>query len=79
MPSERVVRIYEQHIRSLSVQERLELLALVTADLAAHRESRRGQRRRSVLELRGLGKEIWEGLDAQMYVNRLRDEWEKPA
>ena len=25
----------------------------------------------------GLGKEIWEGIDAQEYVNQLRDEWEK--
>ena len=25
--------------------------------------------------LRGLGKEIWQGEDAQEYVNRLRDEW----
>jgi hypothetical protein len=25
----------------------------------------------------GLGKEIWEGIDAQEYVNKLRDEWER--
>ena len=25
----------------------------------------------------GLGKEIWDGEDAQEYVNRLRDEWER--
>jgi AbrB family looped-hinge helix DNA binding protein len=25
--------------------------------------------------LRGLGREIWEGTDAQEYVNQLRDEW----
>ncbi|MFI5366551.1 MAG: hypothetical protein ACHQ4J_13110 [Candidatus Binatia bacterium] len=28
-------------------------------------------------DLRGLGKEIWRGLDAQAYVNELRDEWER--
>jgi hypothetical protein len=28
-------------------------------------------------ELVGLGKEIWKGEDAQGYVNRLRDEWER--
>ena len=28
-------------------------------------------------DLRGLGSEIWEGEDAQEYVNRLRDEWER--
>lgn len=26
--------------------------------------------------LRGLGKEIWEGVDAQKHVDGLRDEWE---
>jgi hypothetical protein len=30
---------------------------------------------RSLLELEGLGTELWEGLDAQERVNRLRDEW----
>lgn len=32
--------------------------------------------RRSILDLAGLGKEIWEGIDAQQYVNELRDEWD---
>jgi hypothetical protein len=30
---------------------------------------------RSLLELEGLGAELWEGLDAQERVNRLRNEW----
>lgn len=31
---------------------------------------------RSLLELEGLGAEIWVGVDAQGYVGALRDEWE---
>ncbi|MEZ2238191.1 hypothetical protein [Microcoleus sp.] len=31
--------------------------------------------KRSILELEGLGKEIWHGIDAQEYVNRERDSW----
>ncbi len=31
--------------------------------------------KRSILELRGLGKEIWNGVDAQEYVNQERDSW----
>ncbi|MEQ8465893.1 hypothetical protein [Coleofasciculus sp. F4-SAH-05] len=31
--------------------------------------------KRSILELRGLGKEIWNGMDAQDYVNQERDSW----
>ena len=33
--------------------------------------------RRSILELRGLGKEIWEGADAQEHVESLRKEWDQ--
>ena len=31
---------------------------------------------RSLLELRGLGKEIWEGVDPVQYINELRDDWD---
>ncbi len=31
--------------------------------------------RHSILELRGLGKEVWKGVDPSQYVNELRDEW----
>jgi hypothetical protein len=31
---------------------------------------------RSIMELHELGKEIWVGIDAQKYVNKLRDEWD---
>jgi len=31
----------------------------------------------SLLDLRGLGKEIWGKEDAQTYVNKLRDAWNK--
>jgi len=29
----------------------------------------------SIFELEGLGKELWQGIDAQEYVNRERDAW----
>ncbi len=32
--------------------------------------------KRHITELRGLGKEIWEGQDAQEYINAERDSWE---
>ena len=31
--------------------------------------------RHSLLELQGLGKEIWQGIDAQEYVNQERATW----
>jgi hypothetical protein len=33
--------------------------------------------RRSILELRGLGKEIWEGIDTDAYIKAERDSWER--
>lgn len=33
--------------------------------------------RRSIRELRGLGKEIWQGVDAQEYVRAERAAWER--
>jgi len=33
------------------------------------------QKRHDILELKGCGKEIWKGVDAQQYVNKLREEW----
>ncbi len=34
------------------------------------------KRRRRITELQGLGREIWEGVDAREYINELRDEWD---
>jgi hypothetical protein len=32
---------------------------------------------RSILEFEGLGKEIWEGIDVQAYIDQERDSWDK--
>ena len=45
-----------------------ELAALVRRQIAT-------QPRRSILELQGLGKEIWKGIDAQEYIDRERASW----
>jgi hypothetical protein len=33
------------------------------------------ERPRSILELRGLGKEIWQGVDVQDYIDQERASW----
>lgn len=68
-----VEEIYQQYIKPLPNKEKLRLLAKVSNDLA---ETEIEKPKRSLLELEGLGKEIWEGIDAQEYVNELRNEWE---
>jgi hypothetical protein len=34
-----------------------------------------GQKRRSILELQGLGKEVWQDIDPEEYIDRERDSW----
>ncbi len=59
--------------KALSLEERKELLELLH-ELVAKDERKPT---RSLFELAGLGKEIWQGIDAQEYVNELRDEWDR--
>ena len=68
--------IYKQHIKSLPAEERLELLALIARELARERAASANEARHSLMELRGLGKEIWEGIHAQEYVDKLRGAWD---
>jgi len=69
-------RLYEQQIRSLPASERLRLVALIAQDLAMPPSTTKQPRQRSLLELEGLGSDIWEDIDAQEYVNELRKEWD---
>ncbi len=36
----------------------------------------KGGKRRNITELRGLGKEIWDGIDPDEYVAKERDSWD---
>jgi hypothetical protein len=64
-----------EEARKLSRDELKELIkALIDIDSKPQPES--PQKRRSLREFRGLGKEIWDGIDAQEYVNKLRSEWD---
>ena len=64
-----------QQAKTLSGQERKELVKLLVDSLDVPEAAPRQLRRLS--ELRGLGKEIWEGIDAQEYVDQLRSEWDE--
>jgi hypothetical protein len=71
-----LAREYLQHIlqqvENLTPDEQLRLLE----ELASIVRSRITQKpKRSIMELEGLGKEIWQGIDAQEYVNQERDSW----
>lgn len=61
-----------EEIRELSAEERQRLISLIEKMPTA--PAARQKPRRSILELEGLGAEIWQGIDAQEYVRQLRDE-----
>lgn len=61
-----------ERISHLPQQEKVDLLAELASQV---RDGNRKGKKRSIMELEGLGKEIWAGIDAQEYVDRERDSW----
>lgn len=59
-------------ILSLSRDEQAEITHMLINQLSQPDASKS----HSILELEGLGAEIWKDLDAQEYVNQLRHEWD---
>ncbi len=60
-------------IQLLAFEDQLGLLE----DLASMiRQELTTQPKHSIMQLEGLGKEIWAGIDAQEYVNQERDSWD---
>jgi len=40
--------------------------------------SARDQVRHSIMELRGIGKGVWRGIDVDAYINEERNSWDQP-
>lgn len=59
--------------KALTPSERKELAKLLIDQIAVDAD----KPQRSLKELAGLGKEVWKGIDAQAYVDELRDEWDR--
>jgi hypothetical protein len=70
------IEVYDdvlRRVQRLSPDDQLRLLEDVAS--LVRREVTGQARRRSILELRGLGREIWQGVDAQDYINEERASW----
>lgn len=59
-------------VEKLSPEEKLQLIEHVAHEL----HETRSEKIRHWREFRGLGKEIWQGVDTQAYIDKLRDEWD---
>jgi len=61
-----------KEIRDIPVDEQKKILDIVRLLKVGIKTSRN---KLDITELRGCGKGLWKGIDAQKYVNKLRDEW----
>jgi hypothetical protein len=70
------INVYDdvlRRVQRLSPDDQLRLLEDVAS--LVRRKVTNQARRRSILELRGLGREIWQDMDAQDYIDQERASW----
>lgn len=72
--------IYERLVKDLPPEEQLRLVELIVRRIAPPPRGQEAEvparKIRNIMELHGLGKEIWDGIDVQEYVESQRKEWE---
>lgn len=57
------------------LEEKAYVQTVVIRDLSQEEAE---QPKHSIMELRGIGKGAWAGVDVQQYINEMRDEWDTP-
>ena len=65
---------YVRGIQRLRPEEQLSLVEIISARLK--RTMRKKKMKHRILELEGLGANIWKGIDAQEYVCNERESWD---
>jgi hypothetical protein len=71
---------YEQilaQVLRLDTSAQKNLIADLTAHLNREPKAQPAAKKRSIMELQGLFKGVWKGLDAQEYVDQERADWAK--
>jgi len=58
----------------LTLEEQQQLLQDIANVVQRHQVTNKPQR--SILEFEGLGKEIWEGIDVDQYIEEERNSWD---
>ena len=64
-----------QYTTHLSENEQLELISKISARILNQRLTK--SKPKSWMDMAGLGAEIWKDVDAQEYIKRERESWEK--
>jgi hypothetical protein len=65
---------YVRGIEHLKPNEQLSLIEIMSARLK--KTLKQEKAKHSVMELEGLGADIWKGIDAQQYVSKERESWD---
>jgi len=65
---------YIKGIERLRPDEQLNLIGIISSRLKAN--LKRKKAKHSVMELEGLGAQIWKGVDAQRHVSKERKSWD---
>jgi len=77
MPMKTTPTSYNEYVRgihSLQPEEQLRLIEVISASLK--KTLRKKRVKHSIMELEGLGADIWHGIDAQAYVRKERESWD---
>jgi len=74
MPTEAYREVVYQ-VQQLTDDEKLQLLQDIAAMLR-HQGKAYPRRKHSIKELRGLGKEIWQNMDVEKYIEEERNSWD---
>jgi hypothetical protein len=61
-----------EEAKSLSVEDRKSLIRAIVDSLTEEKLPKT----HSIMELEGLGAELWAGIDVEQYINEMRDEWD---
>ena len=72
-PYQKVLDEMLDNVQYLPLEEQLRLVKKLEELVRAQAQVKPA---RSILELEGLGAEIWEGVDVKEYINRERDSWD---
>jgi hypothetical protein len=77
MAAKKVSLTYDDYVRGikgLRPEEQLSLMEIISATLKRTLASKK--QKHNLMELQGLGADVWKGIDAQEYVRRERESWD---
>lgn len=69
--------VYDAHVRGLPRDVQVQLVAVIADEASLYNEPGTTPRSPKLLDLAGLGAQIWQGVDAGDYVRELREEWDR--